>query len=169
LLQQQIEPRLAISGYSEPTVCNSGPPTIRVAYTDPFGLSPCSDLREEIDGNAADLQGRIERYVDAYGRGEADTGHLKQIQQRRNTHDRLTRKYKQKKCDKDDDHDNWNSGANAIRHFEVPEPQLDQSAGWKPYSLRMTPPTMTPVQAGWLTAAGVAALVIKFWPVVFAF
>lgn len=139
---------------------------IPVAYTDPFGLSPCSDLRDDIDRNSEDLEGRIDRYLDAYSRGEADTGHRIQIQQRVNTVNRLQRNYRRNCRGKDDDDHNWpGSGAAAeqVRRVSLlPVPQLDQSSGWRPREFRI--PAPTPQQ----TAVGLSGILLLIGMIVLA-
>jgi RHS repeat-associated protein len=109
-----------------------------VGYSDPYGLSPCSAIRGQMEQVAKDMAGRVSRYLKHYENGDADTGHLQQIEQRANTYDRLQRRYRQEKCEDDDDHDDWwkggGSAAAAVRNQlgSLPGAQVRQSHGWKP-------------------------------------
>lgn len=79
-------------------------------FSDPFGLSVCSDLRAEMEGIANGIEDRIRTYEQYYYRGEADKTHFDQIDEQRNRLKNVeNRYYRQEKCDKkdEDNHDDW--------------------------------------------------------------
>jgi len=132
-----------------------------VTFTDPFGLSVCSDLREEIDNNAEQMKDYKKRYQEHINKGDGDTGHEEAIRNMERRHDKLMRRYKQNNCGDEDDHDNWNSQAEAIRAIPVPAPQIVQTHGYKGRPRQMSMPQMTPAQVNAVGAVSVSVLLMR--------
>jgi uncharacterized protein RhaS with RHS repeats len=140
-----------------------------VMLTDPFGLSPCSDLRDEIDAAANDLEGYVDRYMEHYEKGDADAGHLRQVESRRNRYDKKVKAYRHMNCDdkEKNDHDDWMNGAGGagvrIRWGSqlLPAPQSGKSNhGWTP-RFQAQAPSITPEQVTAVGELGVAAIVLR--------
>jgi RHS repeat-associated protein len=104
-----------------------------ISYADPFGLTPCSDLRRHIDNLVDDLQGRVMRYIDHLSMGDADSGHRQQVTDRQNQLRRQQRRYRQNKCGDDDDHDDWRGGPamEALVAWVPPPYQVEGVHGWR--------------------------------------
>ncbi|MEO5800005.1 MAG: RHS repeat-associated core domain-containing protein [Gemmatimonadales bacterium] len=130
------EDPIGVSGGVNLYQYNGGNPA---SFSDPFGMSPCSDLRQAIDNNADELLGRKQRYLNHFGKGDADTGHEIQIRQGENTHDNLMRRYRREGCDKENDHDDWDSSSGATRSMFVPAPQVVKTHGWNRLARCATP------------------------------
>jgi len=107
-----------------------------VSYNDPFGLSPCSDLRTNIDDSNHDYDIRSLKYL-LYGLiGMHDTGHYEQLSNIRNRLNNLTQRYDSQCRGTDDDDENWPGGTHAkgnIKEFEqLPNPAVKQTHGYRP-------------------------------------
>ena len=139
-----------------------------VAYTDPFGLTPCSDLREGIDQAASDLEGYLERYMKHFEQGNADEGHLIAVEGRRNAYDNKMKAYRHMKCEEKerDDHDDWmngSGGAGALVRWNaqlLPKPQSSKrDHGYTP---RLDAGSgVTPGQVTAAGALGAAVVVLR--------
>lgn len=104
-----------------------------VNFADPFGLSPCSDLRTNIDETNHDYMKRSIRYL-LYGLiGMHDTGHYRALQSTRDRLRNLTQNYDRNCRGSDDDDDSWHGGKYAeeyIREFEqLPQPAVERTHG----------------------------------------
>lgn len=140
-----------------------------VSFSDPFGLTPCSDLRDDIDQAASDLEGYADRYLEHFEQGDADEGHLIQVESRRNAYDKKMKAYKRMNCSEKEkkDHDDWmngSGGAGALVRWNaqlLPKPQSAKSDhGYTPRSDAVGG-SITPEQVTALGALGTAAVVLR--------
>ncbi len=76
-----------------------------IAFDDPFGLKPCSDIRKEIKRKVNSMQRRVQQYMDAWKRGDADQDHLNQLGNDQEGFGNSMAEYKDNNCYDDDDHD----------------------------------------------------------------
>jgi hypothetical protein len=140
-------------------------------------LSPCSQLRDEIDAANEDLQGYINRYEGWKAKGDATSGHLEAIKGQQNRLRRLERRYsRNEKCQDDDDHDDWDGWGTlqSLAAYVPPPFDRDFSHGYTPRNyegatqnnpILLPQLTVTAEKAAAMSAVLILLLVILLAPV----
>lgn len=102
------------------------------------------------------MQRRVQQYVEAWGRGDADQDHLNQLGNDREGFGNSMEEYKDNNCCDDDDHDGFRDVINkgdALQHHPLPPPQLQKNPKKSPRIpvVKLSPqplPAPTPQQVG---------------------
>jgi RHS repeat-associated protein len=105
-----------------------------VSYSDPFGLSPCSDLRAKIDDRNEQFVKRSFMYI-LYSLGLLnDVGHEIRLQELTVEMRKLNSRYWKECRNKKDDDDDWHGTQEAEEHIaefkNLPYSQSDKTHGW---------------------------------------
>ena len=139
-----------------------------VAYTDPFGLKPCSDIRKEIRRKVSSMQRRVTQYLDAWRQGDADQDHLNQLNNDREGFGNSMKEYGDNNCYDDDDHDGFRDVINkgdALQHAQLPAPQLLKNPKKHPrlpvpQASELSIPAPTPTQVGAMSVLMMIAAIL---------
>jgi RHS repeat-associated protein len=134
-----------------------------IAFSDPFGLKPCWIIRMQMRRVVNSMQRRVDQYLEAYGRGEADADHLRQLGNDRRGFSNRMREYQETGCYDDDDHDddfrNTIRRGDALQHRRLPTPHLQENPRRHPLEMPDLPEVQPPTQQE-LAAIAVTGLLV---------
>ncbi len=123
-----------------------------MAFSDPFGLRPCSEIRQAIRKRIDNMRRRVRQYKDAWNKGDADQQHLGQLEGVRDGYGDEKKEYEQEKCYDDDDHDDFKKNiqvGDQLQRVALPAPQLKYNPTKRPrVPVDKSIPAPTPAQVG---------------------
>ncbi len=130
-----------------------------INFSDPFGLSPCSDLVKSIERQTQMFLKEYRKYLHFHNRGRSNEGHFQETNNFRRGIENRLRDYDDKKCDDDDDSDGFKPAMERARRFvtaPIPEPAVKMDDAPTAPIPPIAPPT--PGQAGALGLLGTVLL-----------